>query len=34
MPWVLNLDCDEELSGDLKAAIIAFFQNRFAGGQD
>jgi len=27
MPWVLNLDCDEELSGELRAAITAFFQN-------
>jgi len=35
MPWVLILDCDEELSGELKAAIVAFFENgdaeRFAG---
>jgi glycosyltransferase involved in cell wall biosynthesis len=27
MPWVLNLDCDEELSGELKQSIIAFFAN-------
>lgn len=25
-PWVLLLDCDEELSAELKAAIIAFFE--------
>jgi glycosyltransferase involved in cell wall biosynthesis len=34
-PWVLILDCDEELSGELKAAIVAFFESgdaeRFAG---
>jgi glycosyltransferase involved in cell wall biosynthesis len=27
MPWVLMLDCDEELSDELKASIIAFFES-------
>src|ERR1700709_2230243 len=27
MPWVLMLDCDEELSPELKAAIVAFFES-------
>ncbi len=35
MPWVLLLDCDEELSPELRASIIAFFDKgdaaRFAG---
>ena len=35
MPWVLMLDCDEELPPELKAAIVAFFENgdaeRYAG---
>jgi glycosyltransferase involved in cell wall biosynthesis len=35
MPWVLNLDCDEEISCELKASIVAFFESgdaeRFAG---
>ncbi len=35
MPWVLLLDCDEELSAELKAAIVAFFESgdaeRYAG---
>ncbi len=36
-PWVLALDCDEELSGELRAAIRAFFASgdaeRFAGSE-
>lgn len=27
MPWVLMLDCDEELSPELKTSIVAFFES-------
>ncbi len=36
-PWVLALDCDEELSAELRAAVITFFESgdaeRFAGAE-
>lgn len=36
-PWVLALDCDEELSTELRASLIAFFESgeaeRFAGAE-